>query len=234
MDFFIRKIFENKADELVHLQFQKFSKGEFKNKAIIEATISKGNFKISTSAEFANELVRAVAEKLTGKTHVKGIIISTLDLSKDIEFIGKKQFMGIKQYIIEKEMDGREIISALNKLPTAFFALSFKADNTELKIKPKAPKSAKPPTKGESAPKADFCKLITRDSNLAKNMLFDIDLNNSKKVKINHAFLINDIILPKDETDHAKIREMAKRKGKIIRKIDIDGREIVQEKEFLA
>ena len=34
--------------------------------------------------------------------------------------------------------------------------------------------------------------------------------------------------------DFAKIREMAKRKGKIIRKAEIDGHEVINEKEFLA
>ena len=34
---FIKKAVENKVDDSVHLQFQKFSKGEFRNRAIIEA-----------------------------------------------------------------------------------------------------------------------------------------------------------------------------------------------------
>ena len=38
----------------------------------------------------------------------------------------------------------------------------------------------------------------------------------------------------KYEEDFAKIREMAKRKGKIVRKMDIDGVEKVKEVEFEA
>ena len=38
---FIKKIFDKKIDNSVHLQFQKFSKGEFKDKALIEARDAK-------------------------------------------------------------------------------------------------------------------------------------------------------------------------------------------------
>ena len=60
---FIKNIFEGKIDESVHFQFQKFSKGEFRNRAIIEGKNSNGKYTLKTSAEFANELVKIVAEK---------------------------------------------------------------------------------------------------------------------------------------------------------------------------
>ena len=34
---FIKKIFDGNIDESVHLQFQKFSKGEFRDRALIKA-----------------------------------------------------------------------------------------------------------------------------------------------------------------------------------------------------
>lgn len=232
---FLRKIWSNKIDELVHLQFQKFSKGEFKGKALISSSFSKDTYKISTTAEFANELVRAVAGKLGDKkTRVTGAIISTRDLSSEISFKDKKQFMGIKQYVIDTEMSGKEILALCDKLHSAFFALSFKTDGTELKIKAKAPKSAKPSSRGEAKKAPDFCKIITTDKKIAEDILFDLDMNNSKKVDIEHTFLIKEIIIPKNEKDPSKMREMAKRKGIIIRKVLLDGKEIIKEKEFTA
>jgi len=230
---FIHKIFQGKIDEIVHLQFQKFSKGEFRNKAVIEVSSSKDKFKISTTAEFSNEFVRAVAEKLKNKTKVSGIVVSTRDLAGQLDFQNKKQFMGVKQYVVDKEMSREEILSLCNKFPTSFIALSFEAEDTSLKIKPKAPKSAKPSTKGEAGPKTGFCKITTKDKELVKDILFDIPLE-FDKVRIDHTFLINDIIMPKGEKDFAKIREMAKRKGKIIREIDIDGKKSKSEKDFAA
>jgi hypothetical protein len=235
MDFFIKKIFNSKSDNLVHLQFQKYSKGEFKNKACVKVTNSGNKFSMATGYEYANELVRAVAEKLgNNKTNVTGGIITTKDLTGEIDFQDKKQFMGVKQYVIAKEMTGKEITDICDKFPTSFIALSFSAGDSELKIKAKAPKSAKPSTKVEEKPKIDFCKLVTTDKNLFQAMIFEADLQNTKKVEIYHDLIINDIILPKGEKDFAKMRELAKRKGKVVRKIFVDEKETRREAEFEA
>jgi len=229
---FIRKIFENKVDDLVHLQFQKFGRGEFKKRALIEAKRSQKGFIIKTSYEFANELVRVVAEKLGEKeTLVKGAVISTLDLSKDLDFKEKKQFQGVKRYIIEKPLSGKEILKLLEKFPKVFFALSFEAEGYELKISPKSPKSAKPKNKQEE-PKPDFCKLSTSDEKVATDFVFEKPA--FKNAEISHDFLIEELILPPEEKDFAKIRELAKRKGKIIRYGTIDGEKFKREKEFEA
>jgi len=229
---FIKKIFDGNIDESVHLQFQKFSKGEFRNRALIKVKKTGKGFIINTSAEFANEMVRGVAEKLGNeKTNVTGAIISTSDLTGELDFQDKKQFQGVKRYLINKEMSGNKIIELLEKFPKNFFALSFKSDGDELKIKPKAPKSGKP-GKGGEKPKADFCKLKTLDLELGKSFIFErLDF---KIAEINHTFVITDFIMPEGEKDFAKIRELAKRKGKIIREAEIDGRVVKSEKDFVA
>lgn len=230
---FVKKIFQGEYDEDTHFQFQKFSKGEFRNRALINAKKSGSKYTISTSAEFANELVRYVAGKLgDGKTNVTGAIVSTNDLKEDLDFKEIKQFQGVKRYLIDKEMSGSEILSLITKFPKAFFALSFDVDSTKLKIKPKAPKSGKPGSKGSEKPKANFCKLITEDKELGGSFVFEAP--EFKKADIGHVFMITEIVFPQGETDYAKIREMAKRKGKIIRIADIDGQETKSEKEFEA
>jgi hypothetical protein len=227
---FIQKIFEKREDNLVKLQFQKFSRGQFKNRAIIEAKLSKDVYTIKTSAEFANELVRILAEKLDeNRTKVTGAIISTSDLTGELDFKEKKQFQGVKKYILEKEMSGKEIINLINKYPKNFFALSFETENTKLKIKPKTPKSGKS-GKGEEKPKADFCILKTKDTKIAESFVFEKP--DFKKAQIDHTFIIEELIMPKNEKDFAKIREMAKRKGKIIRNTEIDEKKSTKEIEF--
>ena len=246
MDCFIKKIFESagkdfSSDKLVHLQFQKFSRGEFKDKAIIIYSKSKDKYTISTTYEYANEFVRAVAEKLGNKKIlVSGVVVSTMDLGSEIEFKNIKQYMGVKQYIFEKELSGNEILELCNKFPTIFLGFSFKLpdENTEIKIKPKAPKSAKPSVKysEEQKIKANFCKLTTSDKNLVRSFVFDneIDIDKVKRAEISHDFIVSEIILPKGETDFARMRELAKRKGKIIRRLNIDGKTIKKEAEFIA
>jgi len=229
---FIKKVWENKIDEDVHLQFQKFSRGEFRDRAVIRAKKSKNNYTIFTTAEFANEFVGIAAEKLGDeKAKVTGAIISTLDLGKEIDFQNKKQFMGIKQYVINKEMSGNEILDLIEKFPKVFFALSFNVGETILKIKPKAPKSAKPKNK-EEPQKPDFCKIVTNDEKVAGSFVFEkLDF---KEANISHDFIIEEMVLPKGETDFAKMRELAKRKGKIVRRAVIDGKTMNSEKEFEA
>jgi len=239
MDSFIKKIFNSKTDndEIVHVQFQKFSRGEFKDKAVVKYSHSKEKYSLSTTYEYANEFTRVLAEKLgNNKTKVTGVIVSTRDLTGQLNFSGKKQFAGVKQYIIDTEMNGNDILALLNKLPTAFFALSMAFDGTELKIKPKAPISGKPSTKGADAEiKADFCKLITTDKKMIADFIFDSEITDSvKKAEIKHIFQITNIILPKGETDPLKMRENAKRSGKIIRIITIDDKRSQKEHEFLA
>jgi len=234
MDSFIKKIFLGKTDEFVHLQFQKFSKGEFKDRAMVKASKSKGAFSIGTTYEYANELVRSVAEKMKNneKINVTGVIISTRDLTEtDIKFNNKKQFMGIKQYVIEDTLNKEDIIKICDKFPTSFLALSFCIGEIDLKIKTKSPKSAKPGT-SEKGPSIDFCKIKTKDTNIIKEILFDID--DFKKVEVRHTYLINELIIPKNERDPLKMRENTIRKGKIVREINIDGKIIKKETLFEA
>jgi len=228
---FIKKIFDRAVDENVHLQFQKFSKGEFRNRALIEVKKTGKGYSIKTSAEFANELVRVVAEKL-GEESVKvtGAIVSTQDLTGELEFKDKKQFQGVKRYLIDKEMSGTEIINLLEKFPKNFFALTFEVGDNKLKIKPKAPKSGKAGKEKDGGPKADFCSLKTSDKNVAESFVFEKP--DFKEVKINHTFFIDELVLPDGEEDFAKIREMAKRKGRIVRTAVIDGVEMKKEIVF--
>jgi hypothetical protein len=222
---FIKKVQEKNFDESVHLQFLKFSKGEFRNRALIEAKNSNGNYTIKTSAEFANELVKDLAEKLgNNKTNVTGSIIGTNDLKGVLEFKKISQFQGVKNYSIEKEMSGSEIINLIDKFPKNFFALSFSVGGDILKIKPKAPKSGKPGTKGDETPKIDFCNLKTNDKNIAESFIFETP--DFKTAKIIHYFMIEKIEVPdelKTSQDFALIREKSKRVGKILRKAEIDG-----------
>ncbi|MEK6817455.1 MAG: hypothetical protein AABX80_01510 [Nanoarchaeota archaeon] len=232
---FIKKIFDNKIDNSVRLQFQKFSRGEFRNRALIEAKKSKSGYKIKTSAEFSNELVKTMAEKLGGrKTNVTGAIISTSDLKNEIKFKEIKQFQGVKKYLMDNEMSGKEILELLEKFPKTFFALSFSVGEDVLKIKAKAPKSGKPGKENEEI-KVDFCSLKTSDAEIGKTFVFEKpDFNNAL---IKHIFLIEKIEIPeelKNSKDFSMVREKSKRVGKIIRIANIDGKEERSEKVFGA
>lgn len=235
---FIKKIVDKKVDDSVHIQFQKFSRGEFRDRASISVKKSGSKYTINTSADFANDLVLMAAEKLgKSKENVTGVVVTTAELGKEIPYKSKSQFQGIKKYAIDGEMSGEEIIKFVKSLPKVFFALSFKFPDGELKIKPKLPKSGKPSSKGEDGEdkKPDFCKIITTDQKIGES--FVVERPDFKEAQVKHTFFITDIIVPaslKNEKDFAKVREGALRSGRILRIAKIDGSEIKKEIEFEA
>lgn len=232
MDFFIHKLCFGKTDELAHLQFEKYSRGLFKNKAIVQAKYSKDSYSFVTTSEYASEFVRACAEELgSSKARIEGVIISTKALPENIRYGDISQFMGVKKYSISGEMTGNEIISICDSVPRAFIALSFSTPKSELKIKPKAPKSAKPGTSDEDV-KVDFCKLKTTNPEFAKKLFFEV--SEFKKAEARHDFNILDIEVPKDEKDPVKMREKAVRKGKIVRKLKVNDSESQKDYVFSA
>jgi len=231
----IKKIFYKEIDEEVHSDFLKFGRGEYPDKYLVECKKQASKWAIKTSAEFANFFVRKCLEKVSESVMIKGIIVSTLDIEKDCDFeFEVKKAMGIRKIVVNSEIGKDKILNLMEKYPKVFFALTFSTGNCDLKIKAKAPKSSKPgsKTKDGEGPKADFCSLKTTDVNLVRELLFGVDFNSAKEVKINHTIVIEDVIYPKDESNPEKVREMSKRKGKIIRKINVDGREEIKEAEF--
>ena len=240
MDCFIKKIFDGKNDELVHNQFQKFSRGVFTKRAMLKFKDSSGKLTIDTTSEYARELARLMGEKLgNNKTHVTGALISALDL-EGFKYEERKMAMGVRKYMINREMTGKEIVDICDNILKAFVAFSFKCGDDELKIKDKYPKSAKGASsakKEDEVLKIDFCKLKTTDRKLIEGLVFDPEAKGAKKIEIHHDFIIEDIVIPpelKNEKDFAVVREKALRKGKIIRYLDIDGKKTKKEIEFAA
>jgi len=232
MENIFRKIFLGEIDDSIHDEFIRFGKGRFESRYLIDGKRQKDKWNIKTSYEFANYFVRRCLEN-QDEIEVSGIIVCTYDLRNDIKFnIEKiKQFAGVKQYVINTRVKNAEIIDLMNKYPRAFYALSFSTNKNELKIKAKTPKNGKPSTK-DSETKADFCSLKTNDEDIVKDLFFDFQ--DFKEIRIKHTIQIDSIEIPKGIGDPIKMRELAKKKGGIIRDIEIDGRKEKREKEFSA
>lgn len=234
MESVIKKIFSGNSDEEVHSEFIKFSRGKFENKYLINAKKQKDKWNIKTSNEFANFFVRKCLEKASEDVKITGIIVSTFNIQNDVQFeiLNVKQFAGVKRFVINCVTNAKNILDLMNKYPRAFYALSFSVPGCVLKIKAKAPKSTKPSTNGVGDPKADFCSLKTNDKSIVEDLFFDqSDFN---EIAIKHTIQIDEIILPQGVSDPVQLRELAKRKGKIIRDIKINGNSERKEKEFEA
>jgi hypothetical protein len=232
----IQKIFKEQIDEEVHSSFLKYGRGEYKNKFLLEAKKQTKGYTIKTGPEYVNYLVKKCLEKANEKTHITGIIVSTTDLREEIPFEIKKasNFQGIRKFQIDTEITKEDITNIIEKHPRAFYALSFKGEDFQIKTKAKAPTSGKPGKESDEGPKADFTTLKTSDETIIKELFFDI--NEFKETKINHTIHITDIIYPKgyETMKPTEIREQSKRKGTIKRNITTDGKTTTTEKEFVA
>lgn len=234
MDSVISKIFAGESDNFVHMDFVKFSRGVFPNKYLLEGKRQKDKWSIKAGAEFGNYLVKKCLEGASGSLKMKGIIVSTFNLKDEVDFeiVKTKNFMGIRQLVIDTEIEVSKILELMSEHPKTFFALSFETNNCKLKIKAKAPKGAKSPGKGGELPKADFCALKTKDKSIVNDLFFDYP--HFKEISVNHTITISDIELPKGESDPVMIRKLAKRIGSMKRSVIVDGEEKVSEKDFVA
>ena len=218
---FIKKIFSGKTDISIHKQFIRFGKGEYKRRGLLNIRKTK-NIKIKSSFEFANDFVLFTAG--LGNAVFNGNISS------------KEQIPGLQG--IKK---GGKIVYNVSNLTSSQikeiapmvhnFLLNADGNGIKLRIKGKLPK----PGKSENKIDEKFCQMELDEKYYgAVKEDFFWDLPECKKANIEHIFIIKDIIMPNGETDYAKIREMAKRKGRIIRIANVDGKETRKETEFEA
>lgn len=221
---FIKKIFDGNIDEGVHLQLIRYGKGEYKGRAPISiAKTSK--VKLKAGFEFANDFVLFASEF---GVKFEGFIWSK-DEIEGLDFPGQKK---TGKWIYEvKDLDSKKVKEIAEQ---AYYLLLNCDGEIKLKIKKKLPK----PGKDESKIDDKFCQMeIGLDSFEKAKSNFFWDVENCKKAKAVHDFIINSIEVPKelkDSQDFALIREKSLRVGKLIRRIEVDGKEMKTEKEFSA
>lgn len=201
---FIRKIFENKIDESVHNQFTRFGPGTFENRALMKITVTKDKFKLNTSYDLVKDITLLISEHFD-KIEAKG-----------------KIFQGKNKEEIDKTLSGEELKKICEENKAVLLNLAF--GNYKIAVGKSQPRPGSPL-------KDNFCKCV-----LPLNLLKEfIDQENFKKAEISHTFIIEKINIPDQyKSDFAMARKMAKRKGKIIKIITINGKEEKTETNFEA
>jgi hypothetical protein len=219
---FIKEIFQGKSSEISHRQFIRFGKGEYGRRALIGLWKTK-SIKIKGSFEYANDFVLFVAD--LGNVSFNGDIWS----KEPIEGLEGKKKSGKWVYEVNN-FPSNQVKNLAGRV--YYFLLNADQEGIKLKIKSKLPK----PGKNEEKIDDKFCQMELDEKyyKMAKDDFF-WDLPDGRKTEVEHKLLINEIVMPKtNEKDFAKLREMAKRKGKIIRKAVVDGKEIKKEIDFEA
>jgi len=218
MDCFIKEIF-NENGEKSHNQFVRFGKGRFENRAVLNLQ-KTDKIKLRGSFEWANDFVNLVSELTDAK--FSGVLLS----KEQLNLKNEKKKSGVYSYEV------LDIISAkIAEIKDKSYAMLLDAQGNGivLKIKKKLPK----PGKGEGKVDGKFCQLEA-DLKYWNKIKEDFMLPECKKCRISHTYIIEGIIPPKNEKDFEKIRLLAKRKGRIIRNLEIDKKENKEEKTFEA
>ncbi len=221
MSCFIKKIWKGEVDEQVHRQFVRFSKGTFSGRAALSLA-KKDKIKLGGSFEGANDFVIFVAENSEAK--FSGKILSKVEIP---EFGKAKPKSSVFEYLVEN-IDSEKIKEISEN--TYSMLLDAESEGISLKMKKKLPKPGK---SNELKIDDKFC-ILESDLKYWEKIKDFFMLPECKKAKVSHTYIISEIILPEGEKDFAKIRELAKRKGEILRKEEIDKQERKEEKEFEA
>jgi len=234
MDCFIKKIWQGKGEE-THGQFVRFGKGRFETRALL--TLQKtSKVKVKGSFEYVNDFVLLVSE-LIKEIEIEGIILSKEDISKNLS---SNNINGVSEtkkggLFFKNNIDKQKIASEIliEMFPKIYFALlDISGEGINLKIKKVLPKPGK---SGEGKVNDKFCQLEADLKYYGKiKEAFFWDIPDCNKTKASHIYEITDLIYPKDEKDPAIIRLKTKRKGKIIRKLEIDKQEQIKETNFEA
>lgn len=252
----IAKIIDGVPDEFVHAKLVKYGMGTYPGPRIILA-ISKNKISFKADLDLEKIFLKGyIATAPKGSHKVSGLIESYTDCQDEFAKlhmpiswkIAKKK--GATTYKAKlKEIAPLEDISEIveNDGPTIFFLLSMSPRDGSKPWKiitktsyPKAPKSGeddekeKPPVfvKGAFANNPESFEYIVNET--LKDFKDQVT-EKTKKVQIRHEIVIEDIEIPEDDSlSFSQKRKLAKKRGKLIRNVTIDGEENQKEYPFFA
>ena len=227
---FIKKIYEKKIDEKVHQKFIRYSIGEFEKE---EFMIKKGSsfVQIKAGFEYLDVMFDLMSQCVKEDVSLNGIIITKNKIINELNEFGiqPKKVTG-KKYTIEEIMTSDKFREFVEKFNSCFLLLNLKSEKYSISVKKSIPKP------GKLVEKFVTAKFDLKDLDLIKKeFLFDAEVDNFKDILIKNTYVIDEIIIPeglKNSPEEARLN--SKRKGKILRKIDIDGKIEEKEMELLA
>lgn len=212
---FIKQIFEGKVDDYVHSKFVRYGKGEYERALVVIKKTSK-NIKVKTSYDLSNDLFRICLDFLKGSADVSGKIIADFDLQSKLGLEANYTKRGkLHTAELKCKLSKEQLEKIWNDFRMEFILLNIKSDNVELKCGSSLPKPG-------GTIKCDFCK-----ASLPVEALKEFDLNEKiSEANLVHVYVINELAVPKEyENNFEKARIHAKRKGFLIRKSVVDGKE---------
>lgn len=221
---FVKDLCSGKKDEYIHKQFIRYGKGEYDR---LFFTIKKGKILlIKSSYDFTNEFVRIISDNLDETVEVTGKVVGTSDFEKDWEFSNYAKKMGVYSGEFSGKFDQKKLKQFFEIFKFRHMLLNIKGANFRLSCGKSIPKPG-------GNIKDNFCSAAL-PLNLIDEFCFDCEKDFNLLI-IKHKLVIDDVIVPKEYiSDFAKARQFGIRKGKLIREIDLDGKQVVKEYKLEA
>jgi hypothetical protein len=215
--------------EHVHQKFVKYSKGAFSGPTL---SIKKtgDNLKINGSYDYADAVAGVILKNSPGTIKAAGTIYSRTEIKTPYSTKAKKK-LGVCIIEIKAEADASALKTLYEQSKDATFLIDIEASGAKMKAK------KKPPKPGSGSDDQFFSATIpgTMIGAVMTDLFFDAQKKDFKEAKISHAYQINEIVIPEEyKKDAAKARLMAKRKGTLKRKVEIDGVATETEKALLV
>jgi hypothetical protein len=216
---FIKDLCEGKKDEYIHKQFVRFGKGNYERFLI---KLKKGKkLSVKTSFDISNDLFKLIVDNCKEDLEVSGKIISNYSLEGEIEAEEFTKRGKLFTAVIKGTFSPKVLQGWFEKFQLSYILLSLKGKDFKLKCKAALPKPG-------GKLKDNFCS-ASIPLEFVKEFDFDFG-EDFKNAIIVHKLEINDIVIPDEfKEDFVNARDKAIRKGKFIRAIELDEKQIVKE-----
>ncbi len=227
---FIKKIVDDNIDNHVHMKFVRFGMGKFEKEQFIVKVTGK-NVQIQSGYEYSEVFLRILAENSKDNFDGKGRIVSSKDMQQElsehnVEVIKKRG----NKYDVEFSLSADSFKKFVYAFKDSYLLLNVVSGNNTTKMKQSLPK---PNTPVEKFITVKFDKSLL--PLIQEEFLFDVE-GFKKVAKIKHTYVIESILVDDAllEKDPLKARMEARRKGKVIREIDVDGATETKEYNFIV
>ncbi len=225
----MKKIFEKKVDDSLHRQFVRFGPGTFEARGVVRVKIGAKKMRMWTSFEYGNYILKYIADHTEDDSiMIKGKIFSKTDFKLDFEKIHEKK-KGFYISTIDAQLPTENLQKIVKDLADEYILLDVTTSKATFKIK-KSPHNPR----GKFDDK--YCK-ISLDNEfmpLVEDLLFGLK-GKFKEAIVDHMIIITEVVADEKllQKDATAARLAAKRKGKLVRNLTVDGETEVTEVDFL-
>ncbi|MFH1403346.1 MAG: hypothetical protein ABIH11_03665 [Candidatus Altiarchaeota archaeon] len=230
---FIRGIFGGSVGDGAHGFFTKYGRGDFSG-PVLGVKVGKGVLRVTGSPEYCGGVGWVLAGSVEGSLDVSGCIYSRVDFRGALSGLGvdflDKTKKGYYTVELDSELDSGVLKGVYESVGDGFPLLNVKGD------KPWSLSSGKKLPKPGGGVKDNFVKASLGGSALGllmEDLLFDVD-GGFKGASVSHRYVIDEVVAPGDVKDPGEARIRAKRKGKVVRTVVVDGSERTSECSLLV